>query len=258
MNPVRAKKYLGQHFLNDKNIAANIAGALTDTTVDTVIEIGPGMGILTSNLLDTWGDRLMAIEVDNESVTYLEEKFPALRGRILENDFLKIDLHSFVHGQVSFIGNLPYNISSQIFFKILDMKDQVKEVVCMIQKEVADRIRTGPGSKEYGILSVFLQAYFDIDYLFKVNESVFTPPPRVKSAVLRFRRNNVVQLDCDEGLFFLTVKTAFNQRRKTMRNAIKGIVPAGFTSACLDKRAEQLSVADFVSLVKEIQFTRSH
>jgi 16S rRNA (adenine1518-N6/adenine1519-N6)-dimethyltransferase len=249
MYPVRAKKHLGQHFLKDENIARKIAESLSGHgTYKQVLEIGPGTGMLTKYLLENKGINVSVVEVDRESVEFLQLNFPQLKGKIIEGDFLRlnIDLERY-----AIIGNFPYNISSQIFFNVLEHRNKIPEVVCMIQREVAMRIASPPGSKEYGILSVLLSAFYDIEYLFTVNETVFVPPPKVKSGVIRLTRNTTEALDCDEKEFFMVVKTAFNQRRKTLRNALKSLTFAPVAESKLfDKRAEQLSVAEFVELTK--------
>ena len=256
MDSVKAKKHLGQHFLNDLNIARNIVEALRlPGGVREVLEIGPGMGVLTQTLLQHPEYRTSVVEIDRESVTYLGQHFPALEGRIFSQDFLKMDLGKLYDGQpLSIIGNFPYNISSQIYFQVLAHRHQVRECVGMIQKEVADRLAEGPGSKTYGILSVLLQAFYNIDYLFTVPPHVFSPPPKVQSAVIRLTRNQTEHLDCDEKLFFRVVKQAFQTRRKTLRNALKpfGMPPEATTDAVFDKRAEQLGVAEFVALTKHV------
>ncbi len=254
MNKVRAKKNLGQHFLNDKNIAKNIVDSLQATRTNTVLEIGPGMGVLTQFLLQKEQYQTHVVEIDRESVTYLKEHYPQLEDRIIPKDFLKLNLNEYFKDPFAIIGNFPYNISSQIFFKVLEYKDQVPEVVGMIQKEVAERISTGPGSKTYGILSVLLQAYYEIDYLFTVHENVFTPPPRVKSAVIRLSRNNREKLDCDNLLFFKIVKASFNQRRKTLRNSLKAFITDEQIKGLdiFSKRPEQLSVPEFEQLTQLI------
>lgn len=256
---VRPKKFLGQHFLHDQNVARKIVDALQlREGKNRVLEIGPGMGVLTKYLIELSTVDLTLVEIDRESVAYLKEHYPALDGRIIEGDFLKLSLDRFFEGPFSVIGNFPYNISSQIFFKILEHKDQVEQVVCMLQKEVADRIAEKHGSKTYGILSVLLQAYFDIEFLFKVSAGVFTPPPKVLSAVIRLKRNGVVVLPCDETLFVQVVKQGFNNRRKTLRNALKNLnlTPAISALELLDKRAEQLPVESFVYLTKQIEQSR--
>jgi len=251
---VRPKKHLGQHFLKDKNIASKIVEALLSTDVP-VLEIGPGTGILTDLLIKKVKD-FSVIEIDKESIVYLHEHYTQLK--IVEGDFLEFEIKN----DLAIIGNFPYNISSQIFFHILDYRNNVKEVVCMLQKEVADRLASKHGNKTYGILSVLLQAYYDIDYLFKVSPGVFNPPPKVNSAVIRLRRNNVARLSCDEVLFKKIIKQGFQNRRKTLRNALKNLNLPGlsadrrgsvYASAIMDKRAEQLSVNDFVLLTQAIE-----
>lgn len=249
---VRPKKHLGQHFLTDLTIARRIADSLKADRCSDVLEVGCGMGVLTQFLLERNDIRLYGAEVDPESVVYLKEHFPDFTPHLIEGDFLKMNLAEKYPEGVNVIGNFPYNISSQIFFKVLEFKDLVPEVVGMVQREVAVRIAEKPGSREYGILSVFLQAFYDIEYLFTVNEGVFNPPPKVKSAVVRLTRNGVKQLDCDERLFTKVVKATFNQRRKTIRNSLR----AGFGS--LDDaeheffplRPEVLGVNEFVSLTR--------
>ena len=248
---VRAKKALGQHFLTDQSIARTIVDSLTrDNPVRDTLEVGPGMGVLTRYLLEREDIDLKLVELDSESVEYLLTHFAGMQGRLYEADFLKLDLHSLFPGQYRVIGNFPYNISSQIFFKILDDKDRVPECVCIIQKEVADRIAEKPGSKTYGILSVLLQAWYDIDYIISVGSGAFAPPPKVQSAVIRLRRNGRSELGCDEKLFKQVVKTAFNQRRKTLRNALKPLLREGIDTLdpVFDLRAEKLGVEDFVRL----------
>ena len=252
MQQVRAKKFLGQHFLKDLSVAQRIAETIT---AGRVLEIGPGMGVLTQYLLKNPNLQTTAIEIDRESVADLKEWYPELH--LIEGDFLKLDLNIiYPDGEFCVIGNYPYNISSQIFFKVLDHKDRIPVCSGMIQKEVAERIASKPGKKAYGILSVLLQAYYDIEYLFTVDEHVFNPPPKVKSAVVRLTRNNRQQLDCDEALFKTIVKTAFNQRRKQMRNSLMGIVGKEnplLNDPIFTKRPEQLSVEEFISLTKLIQ-----
>lgn len=246
LNQVRAKKFLGQHFLTDETIAERIASSLTGSTPN-LLEIGPGMGVLTKYLVNDKRYRFKTIELDNESVEYLHQHYSALD--VIEGDFLRLDLGQLFDGEkFSIIGNFPYNISSQILFRVFEHRDMVPEVVGMFQKEVAERIAEGPGSKTYGILSVLLSAFYDIEYLFTVHEHVFNPPPKVKSAVIRLTRNGVQRLDCDEKLFVQVVKTGFNQRRKTLRNALKplNIALDNVPEEILAKRAEQLSVQDFV------------
>ena len=252
MQQVRAKKFLGQHFLKDLSVAQRIAETIQS---GRVLEIGPGMGVLTQYLLKNPNLQTTAIEIDRESVAYLKEWYPELH--LIEGDFLKLDLNIiYPDGEFCVIGNYPYNISSQIFFKVLDHKDRIPICSGMIQKEVAERIASKPGKKAYGILSVLLQAYYDIEDLFTVDEHVFNPPPKVKSAVIRMTRNNRQELGCDEALFKTVVKTAFNQRRKQMRNSLMGIVGKEnplLNDPIFTKRPEQLSVEEFISLTKLIQ-----
>ena len=254
MQEVRAKKFLGQHFLTDLSIAHRIADTITLADMP-VLEVGPGMGVLTQFLLRNPGLRVTAIEVDHESVEYLREWYPELH--LIEGDFLKADLHQlFPDEPFCVIGNYPYNISSQIFFKVLEYKDQIPMCSGMLQKEVAQRLASPPGNKAYGILSVLLQAYYDIEYLFTVGREVFNPPPKVESAVIRLTRNKREKLDCDEHLFKTVVKTAFNQRRKQMRNSLQQLVGKGhpiLEEPIFTKRPEQLSVEEFVELTKLIQ-----
>ena len=249
MSEVRAKKALGQHFLTDQRIAKAIVDALGEGARD-VLEVGPGMGVLTQYLLERPDIDLKMVEVDGESVQYLMRHFPGLEGKLLEADYLKLNIRKIFPGPYRVIGNFPYNISSQIFFKILEDKDLVPEVVCMIQKEVADRIAEPPGSKTYGILSVLLQAWYDIEYVLSVGPGAFNPPPKVNSAVIRLRRNSRTELGCDEALFKQVVKTAFNQRRKTLRNALKPLLKEGADTSdpIFELRAEKLGVEDFVRL----------
>ena len=249
MSEVRAKKALGQHFLTDQRIAKAIVDALGEGARD-VLEVGPGMGVLTQYLLERPDIDLKMVEVDGESVQYLMRHFTGLEGKLLEADYLKLNIRKIFPGPYRVIGNFPYNISSQIFFKILEDKDLVPEVVCMIQKEVADRIAEPPGTKTYGILSVLLQAWYDIEYVLSVGPGAFNPPPKVNSAVIRLRRNSRTELGCDEALFKQVVKTAFNQRRKTLRNALKPLIKEGTDTSdpIFDLRAEKLGVEDFVRL----------
>ncbi len=251
-NYVKPKKHLGQHFLEDMSIAQRIADSLTiHGGYKRVLEIGPGTGALTQFLLKK--DYLTeVVEVDRESVQFLGMKYPDLK--VYEENFLKMDFSKFNGEQIAVVGNFPYNISSQILFKVLDERDTVPEVVGMFQKEVAERIAEGPGSKVYGILSVLLQAYYDIEYLFTVDEDVFDPPPKVKSGVIRLIRNNVQQLDCDEKLFKTIIKATFNQRRKMVRSSIKGLLQGKvIESEFLTERPEQMSVADFVKLTNTVE-----
>ena len=255
MAEVRAKKALGQHFLTDLNIARKIATSLSGGTPDSpdkVLEVGCGMGVLTQFLLQRDDIVTYGAEIDSESVEYLNAHYPEFTPRLSEGDFLKMDLREVYGERLKIIGNFPYNISSQIFFKVLENRDIVPECVGMIQKEVAVRLAEPPGSKEYGILSVLLQAWYDIDYLFTVGEKVFNPPPKVKSAVVRLVRNNVEKLDCDEQLFIKVVKASFGQRRKMIRNSLKAVFGnfGGEEHRFFSMRAEQLSVADFVELTQ--------
>jgi 16S rRNA (adenine1518-N6/adenine1519-N6)-dimethyltransferase len=256
---VRPKKSLGQHFLKDESIALKIVEGLLLQNNEKVLEIGPGMGVLTKYLVQNPGIDLKVIEIDRDSVAFLKKHFPLLQGKIVEGDFLETDLDSIFEGQFAIIGNFPYNISSQIFFKTLEQRHRVTQVVCMLQKEVADRIAANNGNKTYGILSVLLQTFYDIDYLFKVEPHVFVPPPKVMSAVIRLIRNTRETLACNEELFVKVVKTGFNQRRKTLRNALKNLTLASEVSALpvMNKRAEQLSVEDFIQLTQVIESSRA-
>ena len=250
---VTAKKHLGQHFLIDFSIAKRIADSLTHhRAYEKALEIGPGTASMTQFLLKDERFQTDVVEIDRESIAFLKLKYPELEGRIFTEDFLKMDLEGLFGKNIAIVGNFPYNISTQIMFKVYDNRDIVPEVVGMFQKEVAERICAGPGSKTYGILSVLLQAYYTCEYLFTVSEDVFDPPPRVKSGVLRMTRNDVVALDCDEKLFKTVVKTAFNLRRKQLRNSLKSLLPEGCDHALLTQRPEQLSVAEFIVLTKII------
>lgn len=246
---VKPKKSLGQHFLTDLSIAERIAGTLDAYTGIPVVEVGPGMGVLTQFLIEK-GHGLHVVELDEESVEYLHNNFPALDGRIIAGDFLQLNLSDIYNGQFCVIGNYPYNISSQIFFKVLDYRNQIVCCSGMLQKEVAERITSGPGSKAYGILSVLLQAWYDMEYLFTVNENVFNPPPKVKSGVIRLTRNKRTSLDCDENFFKTVVKTSFGQRRKTLRNSVRSLAanPSVLSDPIFNMRPEQLSVEEFVKL----------
>ncbi|MCD7962035.1 MAG: 16S rRNA (adenine(1518)-N(6)/adenine(1519)-N(6))-dimethyltransferase RsmA [Rikenellaceae bacterium] len=251
MGKVRPKKHLGQHFLTDLNIAQNIAESLRAKKCRSTLEVGPGMGVLTNFLIKREDIELYAAEIDAESIGYLKGNLPQLNDKLIEGDFLRMDLREKFPEGVNIIGNFPYNISSQIFFKVLDNRDIVPEVVGMVQKEVAVRIAEPPGKKEYGILSVMLQAFYDIEYLFTVHENVFNPPPKVKSGVIRLTRNSTDNLGCDEKLFFRIVKATFNQRRKTIRNSFR----AGFPQISAEhplfgERPERLSVEQFIDLTK--------
>jgi 16S rRNA (adenine1518-N6/adenine1519-N6)-dimethyltransferase len=253
MNKVRAKKGLGQHFLKDKNVASRIAGSLTGEGYDSVLEIGPGMGILTGFLLERNFKDFRVIEIDNESVHYLEANFPQLTN-IIRGDFLVSDIDTLFQEKVGVIGNFPYNISTQILFKVLEHRDKITEVTGMLQKEVAERICAGPGSKTYGILSVLLQAFYNIEYLFTVSEDVFAPPPKVKSGVIRLIRNEIRTLGCNEVLFKKVVKACFNQRRKTLRNSVRAAFELRSEEYPLfHLRPEQLSVNQFVDLANWIE-----
>lgn len=249
MSVVRAKKSLGQHFLKDQNIARKIVDSLLAKGLNKVLEIGPGMGVLTRFLLDRQEFQTIPVEIDKESVDYLHAAYPQLKETLISGDFLELPIGENFKEKIAVIGNFPYNISSQIFFKVIENREIVDEVVCMIQKEVAQRIASKPGSKEYGILSVFLQAFYNIEYLFTVHENVFAPPPKVKSGVIRLTRNGVTQLDCNEQLFFRIVKATFNQRRKVISNSIRAVVNlSGKEHPLLTKRPEQLSVTEFIEL----------
>jgi len=253
---VRPKKFLGQHFLKDQNIAAKIVEALKLVADQNfVLEIGPGTGVLTKLLMQRPPMDLHLVEIDRESVAYLKQNFPDLTDRIIEGDFLKMNLADLTTRDIHIIGNFPYNISSQIFFKVLETRTQVKQVVCMLQKEVADRIAEKEGSKTYGILSVLLQAFYHMEYLSKVPPGVFFPPPKVMSAVIRLTRNDRVHLACNEVLFFKVVKQGFQNRRKTLRNALKPLnLPAQISAlATMDLRAEQLGVEEFILLTSKIE-----
>lgn len=256
MSLVRAKKHLGQHFLTDKKIAEKIVNSLQSTgQYKQVLEVGPGMGILSDFLLQKTDFETYLIDVDVESFNFLQKKYPQVGDKLINGDFLELNFKDIFPSKFAIIGNFPYNISSQILFKILDNRDQVVEMVGMFQKEVAARCAEKPGSKEYGILSVFLQAYYKVEYLFTVKAGVFNPPPKVLSAVIRLTRNAVEALDCDEKLFWQVVKAGFNQRRKTLRNALSSIINKEKMGddPMLDLRAERLSVEDFVRLTKIIE-----
>ena len=256
MKTVKPKKFLGQHFLKDLKVAQDIADTVDACPGLPILEVGPGMGVLTQFLL-TKERPLKVVEVDYESVAYLREAYPRLEDHIIEDDFLKMNLQRLFGGQPFVLtGNYPYNISSQIFFKMLDYKDLIPCCTGMIQKEVAERIAAAPGSKTYGILSVLIQAWYSVEYLFTVHEHVFNPPPKVKSAVIRMTRNETQALGCNEKLFKQIVKTTFNQRRKTLRNSIKPILgkDSPLTQDTLfDKRPEQLSVAQFIALTNQVE-----
>lgn len=255
MFQVRAKKNLGQHFLKDEAIARRIAESLGGFSTLPVLEVGPGTGMLTRHLLEQGRD-LTVVEIDRESVAYLKEHYPMLNGRILEQDFLRMDLSALYNGSFCLIGNYPYNISSQIFFKLLDNRESIPCCAGMIQKEVAERMTASPGSKTYGILSVLLQVWYDIEYLFTVNEQAFIPPPKVKSAVVRLTRNRRKQLGCNEKLFKTVVKTSFNQRRKMLRNSIKSLLSEESPlpdDPMLTQRPEQLTIEQFEQLTNLLE-----
>lgn len=249
MYEVRAKKHLGQHFLKDESIAARIADSLSPTAKQ-VLEVGPGTGVLTKYLLQKNFDKFVAVEIDRESAAFLRSNYPQLGDGLVEADLLRMDFGGLFDGPFAVIGNFPYNISSQILFRVLENHNKVNEAVGMFQHEVAVRVAAPPGKKDYGILSVMLQAWYDIEYLFTVDPGVFAPPPKVQSAVIRLRRNQTTDIGCDEKLMLQVVKTAFNQRRKTLHNALK---PMGdYNGEFAGKRAEQLSVAQFVTLTNAI------
>ncbi|MBS4836823.1 MAG: 16S rRNA (adenine(1518)-N(6)/adenine(1519)-N(6))-dimethyltransferase RsmA [Phocaeicola massiliensis] len=256
MGLVKPKKFLGQHFLKDLSIAKDIADTVDECPGLPILEVGPGMGVLTQFLMEK-GREVKVVELDFESVAYLRENFPALKGNIIEDDFLKLKLEKLFDGRPFVLtGNYPYNISSQIFFKMLDYKDLIPCCTGMIQKEVAERIAAGPGSKTYGILSILIQAWYKVEYLFTVHEHVFNPPPKVKSAVIRMTRNETKELGCNERLFKLIVKTTFNQRRKTLRNSISSILEKGnplSNDPVFNKRPEQLSVQEFIELTNRVE-----
>ena len=260
---VRPKKSLGQHFLIDENIAQKIVGFL-NPEIPSVIEIGPGKGVLSKYLLEDAAFDPIFVEIDKNAVAYLKQTYPTIEDKLLEQDFLQLDLFTFIQSSsiqhpassIQILGNFPYNISSQILFQVIQYKDVVAELVGMFQKEVAQRIASPPGSKVYGILSVLLQAYYDIEYMMTVNESVFQPPPKVKSAVIRLKRNGTKALDCDETFFIKVVKAAFNQRRKMLRNSLRVVAGPDFTSwddPIMTRRPEQLSVEEFSYLTRLIQ-----
>lgn len=260
MQNVRPKKALGQHFLTDLNVARRIADTIDGFTDLPIVEVGPGMGVLTQFLVEK-GCNLTVVEIDTESVSWLKANMPALNGHILEADFLRLDLGELFNGQkMCVIGNYPYNISSQIFFHILQWRNLVACCSGMLQKEVAERLAAPPGTKARGILSVLLQAWYDVEYLFTVDEHVFNPPPKVKSGVVKLTRNNVDTLGCDEALFRTVVKTTFGQRRKTLRNSLKGLLPAGAPmpdSPLLALRPEQLSVSQFIELTNLVDAAKA-
>ena len=254
MKEVTAKKRLGQHFLIDLSIAGRIADTVDVCPGIPILEVGPGMGVLTQYLLKRQDLNVIAVDIDRESIDYLHRNYMPHASQIVYGDFLKMNIDELFSGEAfNIIGNLPYNISSQIFFKVIENRDRIPQVVSMIQKEVAERIASKHGTKAYGILSVFLQCYYDIEYLFTVHENVFNPPPKVKSAVIRLKRNSRTSLPCNEKFFFTVVKTGFNQRRKTLRNSLKSLLPEGFDSPFMALRPEQLSVEDFIELTTQLE-----
>ncbi len=257
-HPIRAKKNLGQHFLNDENIAKKIVDSLLEVDrTTTAVEIGPGTGVLTKYLAAELKQNFFALDIDTDSVPYLKQHYPDIADHVLLEDFLEFDIKKIIPGKFNVIGNFPYNISSQILFKVLDNRNDVDIVVGMFQKEVALRLAEKPGTKTYGIISVLLQTYYDIEYLFTVNENVFTPPPKVKSAVIRLKRNNRKSLSCNEELFTKVVKSTFNQRRKQIRNSIRAVatIDDSLLTPLFQKRPEQLSVEQFIELTN---FVESH
>jgi 16S rRNA (adenine1518-N6/adenine1519-N6)-dimethyltransferase len=249
---VNAKKHLGQHFLINLEAAHQIANSLQLEEGCKVLEVGPGMGVLTNTLLQKHGTDLYVVEIDNESIEYLNKHLPELTLRIINADFLRLNMREYFPDKYAIIGNFPYNISSQIMFRVLDEKDHVVMVSGMFQKEVSDRIHSGPGNKDYGILSVLMQTWYDIEYLMTLEPEDFAPRPKVKSGVLRFKRKSQDPIDLDEKFYKVVIKTGFNQRRKTLRNALKSILPKEGEVPFLDKRAEQLSPEDFQELTRAI------
>lgn len=251
---VSPKKHLGQHFLLDLTIASDIVEAVSfHNNYTTLVEIGPGTGVLTDFIIKKDNLKFISVEIDTESVLFLNKKYPSLV--VIEDDFLKMDVETQFGNKIGIVGNFPYNISSQIFFKVLDYKNVVEEVVCMLQKEVAVRLCSKPGNKDYGILSVFLQAFYDMEYLFTVHEEVFDPPPKVKSGVIRIKRNGVTDLGCDEVYFRKIVKQAFSMRRKTLRNCFKPLMLDSkfLADDFFNQRAEQLGVKEYIMLTNKIQ-----
>lgn len=254
MDIIKPKKSLGQHFLTDNNIAVKIVDSLSPGIVN-VLEVGPGTGILSRYLISKNIPCLKLVEIDNDAVLLLKKLFKG-GPEIIHGDFLKTDIKDLFQDKFAIIGNLPYHISSQILFRVFENRDQITEVIVMIQKEVAERIISPPGNKQYGILSILLQAFYDIKLLFTVNPSVFNPPPKVKSAVIKMKRNSTGKLDCNESLFVLIVKAGFNQRRKMLRNSLRKLTSGtGINNAILDKRPEQLNVEDFIRLTSLIEKT---
>ncbi|MBN1414955.1 MAG: 16S rRNA (adenine(1518)-N(6)/adenine(1519)-N(6))-dimethyltransferase RsmA [Bacteroidales bacterium] len=255
MSMLKPRKSLGQHFLTDKNTARKIVAALSAIGCNCVIEIGSGTGILTSILIEKKEVETYFVEIDSNAVNLLRDTYPHIKEHLIHGNFLELDLAGKFKPPLALIGNLPYNISSQVFFKILDNRNRIRETVCMVQKEVARRIASPPGNKDYGILSVLLQAYFDIEYLFTVNPGVFYPPPKVHSGVIRMLRNETAHLACDEEKFFRVVKTSFNQRRKIIRNSLQNhFVYLAADDQLLLRRPEQLSVSDFIDLTNRVDY----
>jgi 16S rRNA (adenine1518-N6/adenine1519-N6)-dimethyltransferase len=253
MKNLKAKKSLGQHFLNNLQKAAQIVDHLEATDVEHVIELGPGMGVISQFILKRF-ENCSFIEIDNDAVEYLANKYPEIKEKLVHKDFLKADIDILFKGKIALIGNFPYNISSQILFKVLENKDKVTEIVGMFQKEVADRVTSKPGNRVYGILSVFIQAYYNTENLMVLGPEFFSPQPKVNSAVIRLTRNSVIKLECDEKLFVKVVKQTFNQRRKMIRNSVKALgLKEGFESEYLTKRPEQLSVSQFVDLTNQVE-----
>jgi len=253
MGAVKPKKFLGQHFLKNEGIAKDIADTLLIKKPTQVLEIGPGMGVLTKYLVQRENATFKVVELDRDSVAYLKEQPFISNDAIVEGDFLALPLDTFFQGTFSITGNYPYNISSQILFKVFYNRDRIDQLTGMFQREVARRVCSGPNSKEYGILSVLLQAFYDLEYLFTVDEHEFSPPPKVKSGVLRMTRNAVKELSCDEAQFVRVVKAGFNLRRKTLRNSLKSLIGSNdFSHPLLDKRPEQLTVAQFVDLTNAL------
>jgi 16S rRNA (adenine1518-N6/adenine1519-N6)-dimethyltransferase len=252
---VKAKKHLGQHFLTDESIAVKIVEAcLQNLKTDTLIEVGPGTGVLTRHLFKAEIPHFMAMDVDDESIAFLHQQYPKQKDKAILSDFLKTDLHQVVQTPFSIVGNFPYNISSQILFKALDHRHECPMVIGMFQKEMAERAAAPPGSKTYGILSVLMKAFYDVEYLFTVHENAFNPPPKVKSGVIICKRNNTEKLDCDEALFIKVVKTAFNQRRKQLKNSLSSLLINGKTlpEHFVMERPEQLSVQDFIEITVKL------
>ncbi len=250
---VRPKKQMGQHFLKDEKIAEKIANSLTNLKIKQVVEIGPGTGALTKYLFSKYGNKLKLVELDSESVAFLQKEYPLTEVNLIQADFLKLDLEKYFETPMSIIGNFPYHISNLILFKCFENRNIIDEISGMFQREVARRITASPGNKEYGILSVLLQAFYDTEYLFTVDENVFIPPPKVKSGIIRLKRNSVQKLNCNEKLFVKVVKTTFNQRRKTIRNSIKQLTGNKKEHYLFSKRPEQLNVNEFVELTNFVE-----